>query len=160
MVSNESSEQLKRAEPGIGITIGGKPYRPIKFRPRDLKRCDCEYCFGVCDLEFDIDIDFVNSPGSGGTNDDGFTPMVITEVPGSSNVNKRRIYFLYNLPNFENKFHIDEVLTLSKGQEKFEFLKGSYDTVFKKGQVKFESEKNSIFTKDYVAYVDVDVKQL
>jgi len=36
----------------IGIKVKVTWHRAIEKRPRDGKRCDCQYCFGICDLNF------------------------------------------------------------------------------------------------------------
>lgn len=90
-------------EGGPKIKIKGKPYRAVEVRERDLKKCECKFCFGICDVGIEIELDL---------KDFG----LVADLPN----NKADIYVLENLPNAETEFGIDLDLNIPSS-----YLQGS-----------------------------------
>lgn len=89
--------------PKASVTVSGKPHRKVEFRKRDGEECDCENCFGLCDVRVSGGVTF------------GFHDVVIT-VPVDTSIayqDTSRVYFLNQKPiSAESEFVIDEDINM------------------------------------------------
>ena len=113
---DSSTITVKNSSPKL--TIKGKPYRAVEERERDGKECGCKFCFGLCDVGIEVELDL---------KDFG----LVTDLPN----NKADIYLLDNLSNAkeEDEFGVDLDLVIpdfylnGTGLSELTILQGLYD---------------------------------
>jgi len=132
------STNLRETDPSIKIT--GKPHRATELSGKGVACC-CEYCFGVCEVEIDIDLGLEIK----------FSALIIEP---NETLGKSRVYFLEELEHFESEFSIDEEILIPEEalvNSVYNFLsllEGNYTFHEEQGEVIFENEP--VITYGYV----------
>lgn len=154
-VTNETAiAESSGLKPEVGISITGKIARATTSRPRDGKNCGCSECFGVCDVEFDIDINPFGKtvePGTGGGVDN--RPEISNNIAAAARAkmfvkvlgpNQSEIYFMQRPTASEPQFGIDEDLTLRMNGRNVENVGGGQSLTLLKGEYLYTSETGTV----------------
>lgn len=122
--------------------------RPIVVRPRDGKKCDCLFCFGVCELKGKGSF-VIPSSNSGDA---------IVETDSSTN-NSATFYLLNVHPEAESEFIVDDTVIVPVDSidgytnlESFEILPGIYEYDETSGEISFDGQ-----TVTYVGKVEINI---
>jgi hypothetical protein len=116
------------------VKLKGRPYRATEERERDLKNCGCKFCFGVCEVEFELDLEDILK---------GFT---VAHVPGKSTAT---FYLTEPVGHNETEFGVDNFLILPSTQTGFpEDLSldlGVYHFVHQQSSITFNGETQTTY---------------
>ncbi|MFT5817070.1 MAG: hypothetical protein ACJAR8_000135 [Bacteroidia bacterium] len=77
------------------IGLEGSPYRAFVQRDRDMKTCDCKFCFGICGVKIIVKVPFPNFA-----------------IKPNESPTKSKIYVLDDFSNAESEFGLDEDLVV------------------------------------------------
>lgn len=133
--ANTAEIDLREVEVTIGISAD--PYRNTESRKRDGKNCGCSQCFGICNIEFDVEFGFVIAPGPTG--------------------GETRAYLIEQLPNIEEEFGIDGDMELPQeylvntGITQYILKSGVYSFNEVQGQIQHNNQ-----TYQTYGFVDID----
>jgi hypothetical protein len=128
-------------DPKGKLKVTMKIARAIEERPRDLKKCDCLFCFGACDIKI------------GGGVESGTQVGVVSD---STAENKAKLFILEDLPQAESEFGVDfdldfpaEVLT-NTSLTFYQINAGMYNYIPKIGTININGVDET-----YYGYVEV-----